>query len=102
MLASAAIGSSRTVGELIPAAVETVVVSLRLGLCVLRVRDLVDHSSEKSQSWSLVVSGINEEKAGALLSEFCQRKVDRAPILSIKHTNSNSFLLLHLALTSAL
>ncbi|KAL1854109.1 Type I Iterative PKS [Paecilomyces lecythidis] len=74
LLASAAVGSSRTVGELIPAAVETVVVSLRLGLCVLRARDLVDHSNEKSQSWSLVVSGLNEEKAAALLGEFCQRK----------------------------
>ncbi|KAJ9319649.1 hypothetical protein DTO271D3_418 [Paecilomyces variotii] len=91
LLASAAVSSSRTVGELIPAAIETVTVSLRLGLCVLRTRDLIDRSYEKSQSWSMVVSGLNEEEVGALIHGFCQRKSispSSRPYISAVNTHS--------------
>lgn len=75
LLASTAIASSRTIGELIPLAVEAVVVALRLGLCAYKVRDYVGQYGGQSQSWSAVISGVGEEKALALISEFSTRKV---------------------------
>ncbi|KAJ5108641.1 hypothetical protein N7456_005316 [Penicillium angulare] len=69
-LASAAVSSSRTVGELIAAGVETVVLALRLGMCVFRVRELVEASGSSSPSWSVLVSGIREQEAQELIEKF--------------------------------
>ncbi|KAL2010566.1 hypothetical protein VTN00DRAFT_6373 [Thermoascus crustaceus] len=91
LLASAAVSSSRTIGELIPAAVETVVVALQLGLCVLKVRDLVDQNQTSSQSWSMVVSGIRKEEAHIILHEFCRLKAippSSQPYISAVNSNS--------------
>ncbi|EEA24206.1 hypothetical protein TMatcc_007275 [Talaromyces marneffei ATCC 18224] len=74
LLASAAIASSRTIGELVPLAVEAVVVALRLGLCAYKVRDYVGQYSGQSQSWSAVISGISEEKALSIIAEFSTKK----------------------------
>nr|BAJ65431.1 polyketide synthase [Aspergillus aculeatus] len=68
LLSCAAVSASKNVGELLPAAVEAVVVALRLGLCVLRVRELVD-SEATSSSWSVLVSGLSEENASTLIEE---------------------------------
>lgn len=75
LLASAAISSSRTMGELIPAAVETVTVALRVGLFVQKTRDLIDCNQGKTQSWSMVISGSDEKETDALLNEFSRQKV---------------------------
>lgn len=75
LLASAAIASARTIGELIPLAVEAVVVALRLGLCAYKVRDYVGQYDGQSQSWSVVISGVSEEKALAIIAEFSTKKV---------------------------
>lgn len=74
LLASAAISSSRTIGELIPVAVEAVVVALRLGLCAFKVRDYVGQYGGQSQSWSAVISGINEDKALSLIDTLSINK----------------------------
>ncbi|EED17890.1 conidial pigment polyketide synthase PksP/Alb1 [Talaromyces stipitatus ATCC 10500] len=74
LLASAAIASSRTIGELIPLAVEAVVVALRLGLCAYKVRNYVGQYDGRSQSWSAVISGVSEERALALITEFGKKK----------------------------
>lgn len=68
-LASAAVSSSKTVGELITAGVETVVLALRLGACVVKVRDLLEEN-QASQSWSVLVSGIRQEEAQKLIDNF--------------------------------
>jgi naphtho-gamma-pyrone polyketide synthase len=75
LLASAAVSSSRTVGELIPVAIEAVVVALRLGLCALKVRDFVGQNEAGSQSWSAVLSGIQEDQALVAIREFSKQKV---------------------------
>ncbi|GAB1193046.1 hypothetical protein APSETT444_002248 [Aspergillus pseudonomiae] len=67
---SAAVSSATNVGELIPAAVEAVVVALRLGLCVLKVRELVSSDQASSTSWSVLISGISEQEAFQLIEEF--------------------------------
>ncbi|OGM44778.1 polyketide synthetase PksP [Aspergillus bombycis] len=75
LLSAAAVSSSTNVGELIPAAVEAVVVALRLGLCVLKVRELVNSDQASSTSWSVLISGISEKDASQLIAEF---SVERA------------------------
>lgn len=74
-LASAAVSSSRTVGELIPAGVQTVVLALRLGTCVVKVRELVQASKSSSPSWSVLVSGIREEEAQQKIMDFAEVNV---------------------------
>ncbi|KAL1970787.1 hypothetical protein VTN77DRAFT_2621 [Rasamsonia byssochlamydoides] len=74
LLASTAVSSSRTVGELIPVAIEAVVIALRLGLCALKVRDFVGQNEAHSQSWSAVLSGIQEDQALEAIREFSKQK----------------------------
>lgn len=73
-LAAAAVSSSRTVGELIPVGVETVVLALRLGTCVLKVQELVEPSKSAS-SWSVLVSGMRENEAQDLIQQFAKKNV---------------------------
>jgi naphtho-gamma-pyrone polyketide synthase len=75
-LASAAVSSSKTVGELIPVGVETVVLALRLGTCVVKVRELVEENGP-SQSWSVLVFGIRQEEAQKLIEEFGRSNVSK-------------------------
>ncbi|OQE35476.1 hypothetical protein PENCOP_c013G03618 [Penicillium coprophilum] len=72
-LASAAVSSSRTVGELIPAAVETVVVALRLGMCVLKVQELIESSKTATSSWSVLVHGFREPEAQELIQQYAKK-----------------------------
>lgn len=74
-LASAAVSSSRTVGELIPAGVQTVVLALRLGACVANVRELVETSEPSSPSWSVLVSGIRVPETQQKIKDFAEANV---------------------------
>lgn len=74
-LAAATVSSSRTVGELMTAGLETVVLALRLGMCVFRVRELVEANGSSSPSWSVLVSGIREKEAQQMIEEFGQLNV---------------------------
>lgn len=73
-LAAAAVSSSRTVGELIPVAIETVVLALRLGVCVLKIQELVE-SNKSVSSWSVLVSGIREQEAQELIQKYAEKNV---------------------------
>lgn len=70
LLCAAAVSSSRSIGELIPVAAETVVVALRLGLCVASVRDIVAPREQTSSSWCVLLSGIRELEARNILDKF--------------------------------
>lgn len=73
-LAAAAVSSSKTVGELIPVGVETVVLALRLGISVMKVQELVE-SSKSGSSWSVLVSGMREQEAQELIEQFAEKNV---------------------------
>jgi naphtho-gamma-pyrone polyketide synthase len=64
------VSSSKTVGELMAAGVETVVLALRLGMCVFKVKDLLETNNSASPSWSVLVSGIREQEALELIEKF--------------------------------
>lgn len=76
LLPSSAVSASRTVGDLIPIAVQTVVLALRLGLCVHSVRKLVDTGRSTSSSWSALVSGISENETLEKIHEFSNQQVN--------------------------
>ncbi|KAI9370749.1 conidial yellow pigment biosynthesis polyketide synthase [Aspergillus egyptiacus] len=74
LLSCAAVSSASNIGALLAPAVESVVVALRLGLCVLRVRGLVDRDQAVAQSWSVLVSGINEIEGTQLIAQFNDKR----------------------------
>lgn len=68
--AAAAISTSQTLSELIPAGIEAVLVAFRTSLRSLELRnDIERSSSEKSRSWSVVVSA-QEAQATELIHKF--------------------------------
>ncbi|KAI4254023.1 MAG: hypothetical protein LQ352_003346 [Teloschistes flavicans] len=69
-LSAAAIGCSKTLSELLPAAVQTVAVAFRLGLFVMRFRDGIEQSSGKAPVWSVLFPGLSAEKAEGELENF--------------------------------
>lgn len=75
-LAAAAISSSTSLSELLPIAVQTVLIAFRLGLCALDMRDRLETSSEdRSQPWSVVVADIDTQTAVGVIKEFCEANV---------------------------
>ncbi|KAL2811319.1 hypothetical protein BJX63DRAFT_277187 [Aspergillus granulosus] len=70
LLSCAAVSSATNIGELLTPAVEAVVVAFRLGLCVLRVRGLVEGEQATALSWSALVSGINEAEGADMIAKF--------------------------------
>jgi noranthrone synthase len=80
MLSAAAISCSRTLSELLPAAVQTVVVAFHAGLCALDVRNRIEQSIEVSSEWSMVVPGLVDETASKVLKEFSQANVSFLPL----------------------
>ncbi|KAL4815331.1 conidial yellow pigment biosynthesis polyketide synthase [Aspergillus spinulosporus] len=75
LLSCAAVSSASNIGELLKLAVEVVVVALRLGLCVHRVRKLFDQDQAVPLSWSALVSGLNESEGLSLIERFTSRNV---------------------------
>ncbi|KAL3491272.1 hypothetical protein BJX62DRAFT_251459 [Aspergillus germanicus] len=74
LLSCAAVSSATNIGELLTPAVEAVVVAFRLGLCVLRVRGLVDGGQTTPLSWSALVSGMNEAEGTDMIIKFSNEK----------------------------
>ena len=75
MLAAAAISCSQTIAELLPAATEAVLIAFRTGLRTMGVRDRIERTLADPSSWSILFSGIDEDKASIALEQFCKAKV---------------------------
>ena len=74
LLPAAAISTAQTVVELLPAAVEAVMIAFRTGLRTLESRNLLGQGSEVDAPWSAIV-GIQEKQALAALTQFCEMNV---------------------------
>ena len=74
-LAAAAVSSCASFSELIPVAVEVVLVALRTGLLTMEVRDRVETSLDEPPVWSVMIPGLSAGDASTSLNEFCQEKV---------------------------
>ena len=75
LLSAAAVSCSKNVGDLIPVAVDTVVVALRLGLCVVRIKDIIAPSEPICPSWCALISGIDEYDACKMIDKFSSKMV---------------------------
>lgn len=74
-LAAAAISTSSSIFELVPAAVEAVLIAFRTGLRSIEVRDEIDQGSQSaSPVWSVIV-GMEESQALTELDAFSAEKV---------------------------
>jgi len=70
-LAAAAVSTSSSLSELLPAAVQTVQVAFRLGLCVVDLRDRIEPcNGAKPRPWSTVFPGLTSTQAQAKLEAF--------------------------------
>lgn len=75
-LAAAAISSCSTLSELLPAAVQTVQVAFRLGMCVVRMRDRIEPpSSDLPREWSIMFSDMEPKVAEAAIRDYCNANV---------------------------
>ncbi|KAK3390615.1 conidial yellow pigment biosynthesis polyketide synthase [Podospora didyma] len=69
-LAAVTISCSRSLAELVPRAVEAVVVAFRVGVCVTRMKMRLLASPEKmSRPWSMMVAG---PSAAGAVNKFCE------------------------------
>ncbi|KOC17636.1 aflC / pksA / pksL1 / polyketide synthase [Aspergillus flavus AF70] len=72
-LAAVAVSCSRSLSELLPIAVQTVLIAFRLGLCALEMRDRVDGcSDDRGDPWSTIVWGLDPQQARDQIEVFCQ------------------------------
>ena len=67
--------SSQNTVELLPAAIEAVKLSFRIGILVSEIRNQIEQGGENNPSWSAVVSGIQESDATSILDKFHTEKV---------------------------
>lgn len=89
--AAAAISVSQTISELIPAAIEAVLVAFRTGLRSFEARNDIEHRSLASPVWSMIV-GMQEEQACAALHAFSKTKVSTStPAWRLPLTVAGSF-----------
>jgi naphtho-gamma-pyrone polyketide synthase len=73
----------QTLSELVPAGIEAVLVAFRTGLRSLELRnDIVRPVPETSRSWSVVVSG-QEEQVATYIEAFNIKKV--SPSIRVRH-----------------
>ena len=73
--ATAAISTSRSIAELIPAGIQAVVQAFRTGLHSLKVqRDLETPLSSRTKSWSAVIA-VSEKRALELLEDYALKRV---------------------------
>ncbi|KAH0125898.1 polyketide synthase, partial [Aureobasidium melanogenum] len=69
-LAAAAVASARTLDELVTLGVETVRIAFRTGVRVNEARTALGQDLMSRESWSTIVTGINEQSAKEALSAF--------------------------------
>ncbi|GIC88991.1 type I polyketide synthase [Aspergillus udagawae] len=65
---------SRSLVELLPIAVQTVLVAFRTGLCAGRIGNCIEPTATGSREWSIVVPGMDSQAIGDALAEFSATK----------------------------
>jgi noranthrone synthase len=91
-IAAAAISASSSLSELLPLAVQAVLISARTGLCAAAMRDRIETSaSARAGSWSAAIGGMDAATATTAIEEFCKTHVlaqSRKPWLASISTQS--------------
>ncbi|KAJ5150806.1 type I iterative polyketide synthase [Penicillium canariense] len=72
--AAAAVSCSRSLVELLPIAVQTVVVAFRTGLCAGRIGNCIEPTATGSREWSILVAGMDSQTVEDTLEQFSATK----------------------------
>ncbi|GIJ99615.1 type I iterative polyketide synthase [Aspergillus viridinutans] len=72
--AAAAVSCSRSLVELLPVAVQTVLVAFRTGLSAGRIGNCIEPSATGSREWSMLVAGMDSQTVQDALAEFSATK----------------------------
>ena len=75
LLAAVAVSCCSTPDQLLPIALETILISFRMGLLASNVRDQIFLDKNGSTSWSLRIESSKIEDVQHQLDEFSSRKV---------------------------
>lgn len=67
--------SSQDKVEFLPAAIEAVKISFRIGILVTEIRNQIEQGDDHSPSWSAAVSGIQQAEAVSIVDTFHSNKV---------------------------
>lgn len=78
-LAVAAISCCRTLSELLPVAVQVVVLSLRAGTLAADIRARLQVDSDPESSWASMFPGLTAARANAVINEFSESGVGLEP-----------------------
>lgn len=73
--AAAAVSCSRSLVELLPIAVQTVLVAFRTGLCASRIGNCIEPTATGSREWSILVPGMDSQTVEDSLAKFSATKV---------------------------
>lgn len=70
LLTASAVASSTSLTTLIPLAIQTIRITFRLGSRVATVAEQLEPPTDRTQTWSTIVLGINSGDAGVAVAEF--------------------------------
>lgn len=79
LLAAAAVSCCRTVGELLPVAVEAVLVAFRCGLCAFEAAERLEPRGEAPASWSALIPQVRDNDVRNAIDKFTHDKVTQDP-----------------------
>lgn len=77
-LPAAAISCCESISQLIPLAVQTVLIALRTGLCAANVGNRIEKPAEGLSSWSTIVHGLTGEDIPKVLKDFSEANVSHS------------------------
>lgn len=87
-LAAAAISYSRSLSELVPVAVQTVIISFRAGLLAAEIGTQVALNDKTGASWAVIYPGLSVEEANSVIKDFSESH--RIPLISQPYVSSSS------------
>ncbi|KAH7138133.1 polyketide synthase-like protein [Dendryphion nanum] len=70
LLAASAVASARTLGELLPLAIEAVRIAFRTGTAVAAAKDALEQENNAKESWSTIVTATSENAAKSAIADF--------------------------------
>ena len=88
LFAASAITATPTLSTLVPVAVQVVLMAFRTGSYVHSLAERLSPASDKSESWTYILSNTTEEEAAVKLAEFHSENVgvssqpERLPVLT--------------------
>lgn len=74
-LAASAVACASSVGQLVPLAVEAVVIAFRTGLHITKTRELLETETDRNKSWSYIVPKLQADIAASRIAQFSQSAV---------------------------